>query len=337
MARYILRRLLILGPQLLGITFLTFVVIRLTPGNPAQAQLGSLVDPAAVDRLKEVLGLNEPLYRQFFVYLGNLAHGDLGESWVSGRPVMQDFLDRLPATLELITFGFVGSLLVAVPLGVVTAMRGGWMSRLVDRFSFGYGLMAGSVPDFWFALILIFVFFHKLGIAAAPLGRLDLAQVAPPKLTGFLTVDSLMAGDLGAFGNAVDHLMLPVATLVFINAAPVLRMTRSSMQNALDSDYIRFARANGLPTRGVIWYALKNALLPIITLSGVLYTILIAGAVLTETIFGWGGIGQYAVQSVVNADYAALQAVVLVTAAFSLVAYLVLDLVHAAIDPRARA
>ncbi len=335
MLRYAVRRLLIIPPQLLGISLVTFVIIRQVPGNPARAQLGQFASQDAVQRLATYLGLNRPLPEQFLIYLKNLLRGDLGQSWYTGHSVTSDLLVRFPSTLELITLGFVGSLIVAIPLGVLISLRGaGFFGRIGERFSFVYGLMAGAIPDFWFALILIFIFFHLLGIVAAPVGQLDLAVNPPPRITGMLLIDSLLTLNWAALLSAIGHLILPVATLVFVNAAPVLRMTRSSIGNVMDSDFIRFSRANGLPDRLVIRYALKNALLPIITLSGVLYTILLSGAVLTETIFSWGGVGQYAVQSVVNADWFALQAVVLLTASFSLFVFLVLDLLYAVVDPR---
>ncbi|MDQ6878108.1 MAG: ABC transporter permease [Candidatus Dormibacteraeota bacterium] len=335
MLRYVVRRLLIIPPQLLGITLVTFFIIRLVPGNPARAQLGQFASQDAVQRLSAYLGLTRPLPEQFLIYLKNVVHGDLGQSWYTSQPVTADLLVRFPSTLELITVGFLGSLVVAIPLGVLISLRGaGPFGRLAERFSFGYGLMAGAIPDFWFALILVFVFFHLLGVVSAPVGQLDLSVDAPPRITGMLLLDSLLTTRWDAFLSAAGHLILPVATLVFVNAAPVLRMTRSSIANVMGSDFIRFSRANGLPDGVIIRYALKNALLPIITLSGVLYTILLSGAVLTETIFSWGGIGQYAVQSVVNADWFPLQAVVLLTATFSLLVFLVLDLLYAVVDPR---
>jgi peptide/nickel transport system permease protein len=337
MIQYTLRRLALLVPQLLAVTVVTFLIVLFTPGNPARAQLGPFAPRQAVYQLEEQLGMHKPAPVRYGLYVWNVFHGDFGRSWVSGSTVRDDLTRRAPATFELITIGFLGALLVAIPLGVVTAVRGGGLvSRVMDRFSFVYGLMAGAIPDFWFALILVFLFFHTTGLAASPIGQLDLSIETPPKVTGLLLVDSLLAGNLEAFQNHLSHLALPVATLVFINAAPVLRMTRNSVLANLQSDFIRFARANGLPSREVIRYALRNALLPIITLAGVLYTILIAGAVLTETIFSWGGVGQYAVQSVLNADWVALQAVILLGAAVSLVIYLVLDLLHALVDPRIR-
>jgi ABC-type dipeptide/oligopeptide/nickel transport system permease component len=337
MARYTGRRLLLLIPQLLMVAVITFVLILFTPGNPARAQLGSQAPQEAVDALSIKLGLEEPAPQRFLIYLGDIAQGDFGQSWVSGRPVRDDLLSRAPATFELITIGFLCSLLVAIPLGIAGALRSsGLLGRLLDRVSYGYGLLAGAVPDFWFALILVFVFFAVLGVAPSPIGQLDVAVPAPDSITGMISVDALLTGNWPAFWNHAGHLVLPVATLVFINAAPILRMTRSSMLENLNSPYIRFARANGMPQSQIIRYALRNALLPIVTLAGVLYTILIGGAVLTETIFSWGGVGQYAVQSVLNADWAALQSVVLLGATVSLIVYLILDLMHAAVDPRVR-
>jgi len=336
MRRYVLRRLAFLVPQLLAVILIAFVIVQFTPGNPARAQLGSQAPEAAVEALEQELGLDRPLPEQFVRYVARVAQGSFGVSWVTGRPVAEDLLQRAPVTLQLITLSFLVSLLIAIPLGVAAAFRGGFVSRVADRMSFVYGLMAGSIPDFWFALILVFVFFSTLGLAPSPIGQLDLTIAPPPTRTGMLLVDSLLAGHWEAFWNHVGHLVLPVATLVFINAAPILRMTRNNVEENLRSEYVYFARANGLPRGDIVSYALKNSLLPIITLAGVWYTILIAGAVLTETIFSWGGVGQYAVQAVLNADWSALQAVVLLAAAISLLVYLVVDLLHAWIDPRVR-
>lgn len=337
MGRYAGKRIALLIPQLLCVALITFLLVLATPGDPARAQLGSQAPQAAVDALSQKLGLERPAYEQFVVYLKNTVTGDFGQSWVSGNAVLDDLVARAPSTFELITISFVIALALAIPLGVMAAVRStGFVGRIVDRCSFGYGLLAGAIPDFWFALILIFVFFAVLGIAPSPIGQLDVTVEAPPSITGAISIDAVLTGNWAAFWNHAGHLVLPVATLVFINAAPILRMTRNSVLDNLGSPYIRFARANGLPKSQIIRYALRNALLPIVTLAGVLYTILIAGAVLTETIFSWGGVGQYAVQSVLNADWAALQSVVLLGAAVSLLVYLALDLFHAAIDPRVR-
>lgn len=336
MLRYTIRRVVLLVPQLFAVVVGTFILVVLTPGNPARAQLGSQAPQAAVDQLAKQLGYGGSVVHRFWLYLNHLVHGNLGQSWVSGDAVAHDLIERAPYTLELITVGFVGALLIAIPLGVAGARASGFLGRATDGVSFGYGLMAGAIPDFWFALIMIFVFYSVFQVAPAPIGQLDISVPAPAHITGAVGVDALLTGDWSAFVNHLGHLALPVVTLVFINAAPILRMTRNSVGETLRSSSITFARANGLPRSLITRYALRNALLPIVTVAGVLYTILIAGAVLTETIFSWGGIGQYAVQSVQNEDWAALQGVVLVAAAFSLVAYLAIDLIHAAIDPRVR-
>jgi ABC-type dipeptide/oligopeptide/nickel transport system permease component len=337
LGRYTIRRLVFLVPQLAVVLVLIFVIVAITPGNPARVQLGAQATPDAVKRLERQMGLQKPIYDRFAIYVEHLFHGDFGRSWVSGSPVSHDLLRRAPATFELITLGLVFALLLAIPLGVATAVREtGLGGRVADRLSFVYALLAGAIPDFWFALILIFMFFHKFGIAATPIGQLDLDVIPPPRHTGALLIDSAIAGHWTALWNHIEHLVLPVATLVFVNAAPILRMTRNNVNEHLQSDYIKFARANGLPYKYVIRYALRNALVPIITLSGLIFTLLIGGAVLTETIFSWGGMGQYAVQSLLNADWAALQGVLLVASAVALLVYLAIDLLHAVVDPRIR-
>ena len=338
MLRFTLRRILLLIPQLLIVLVATFIIVKLTPGNQARAQLGSTATPEALAALEARLGLDRPILEQFFLYMRNIAQGDFGQSWVSGQSVSRDLLQRGPATLELITLGLIGSVAVAIPLGVAAAVRrgAGIFGRLLDRISYGYSLMAGTIPDFWFALILIFVFFTTLGIAPAPVGQLDFGITRPPGVTNMLLIDSAIAGNWAAFGNHASKLVLPVVTLTFVSGAVILRMTRNNVVENMGSEYIRFARACGLPNHQLVRYALRNSLVPVVTLAGVVYTLMIGGAVLTETIFSWAGLGQYVVQSLQNADWAALQAVVLLSAALALIVYLLLDLINAAIDPRIR-
>jgi peptide/nickel transport system permease protein len=336
MLKYTVKRVGLLLPQVLGVILVVFVVVRLVPGNPARAQLGSYVKPEDVERLNEYLGLDKPIWEQFVRYLWNIGHGDLGESWFTGNPVLVDISMRLPASLELITFGIFFALIIGIALGVLGAMPPrGWLHRLINRVTFFYGLTAGAIPDFWFALILILVFSVNLDIAAPPMGRMN-PDLSFHSITGFYTIDSLLQGNLRAFHSAVAHLMLPVTTLVFVGAAGVVRMTRNSLEEVLDSDFVWFARANGLPEKIVMRYALRNGLLPILTLAGSLYGILLAGAVLIEQIFNWNGVGQYAVQSVVRADYFALQGVVLIIALFTLLVFLLMDFLYAVLDPRIR-
>jgi peptide/nickel transport system permease protein len=283
--------------------------------------------------LRAELGLDRTLIEQFLIYLWNVAHGDLGTSWQTTLPVTTDLAQRFPATLELVTLGLLLALLIGIPLGVAGAR---FQRGVVRRAADYYGLLAGSLPDFWLALVLIFVFYTILGIAPAPLGRIDFAIIPPEPVTGALLIDSLLAGNWAAFGNAAGHLVLPVLTLGLINAGPILKMTQSTMERMLEADFSRYAELCGLPRRVVVRKALHNALPSIITIVSVLYGFLIGGAVLVEIVFSWGGAGQYAVQGVLNADLNPVLGFVLYSAILSLVVYLMVDLIYFAIDPRTR-
>jgi peptide/nickel transport system permease protein len=283
--------------------------------------------------LRAELGLDRTLIEQFLIYLWNVAHGDLGTSWQTTLPVTTDLAQRFPATLELVTLGLLLALLIGIPLGVAGAR---FQRGVVRRAADYYGLLAGSLPDFWLALVLIFVFYTILGIAPAPLGRIDFAIIPPEPVTGALLIDSLLAGNWAAFGNAAGHLVLPVLTLGLINAGPILKMTQSTMERMLEADFSRYAELCGLPQRVVVRKALHNALPSIITIVSVLYGFLIGGAVLVEIVFSWGGAGQYAVQGVLNADLNPVLGFVLYSAILSLVVYLMVDLIYFAIDPRTR-
>ncbi len=331
LGRYIARRLLMLVPQLFGIALVTFLLIRLLPGDPAYSIAGSLATEESIAEIQKKLGLDKPLPVQFLLYLGRLVRGDLGESYVSGRAVMDDLVERVPATLELITVSFALSILIAVPLGVVLAMRSGGVA---ERGVTVYGLLAGAVPDFWLALILAYFFYYRLHWFPAPVGQLDFSVSMPPQVTGFLLIDTILAGDGAAFRSHVAHLVLPVTTLTLIYAAPLLKTTRASMHSVLQSGYIRYGEGAGLPNRVIMRYALRNALSPVVTLSGVLYGILLSGAVLVEQVYGWGGAGQYAVQSILQSDYFAIQGFVVVAAVFALLVYLVVDIIQLIVDPR---
>ncbi len=335
MIKFIGKRLALLVPQMLLICLISFLLTRLTPGNQARAQLGSSATEEAVAQLERELGLNDPWYAQFGRYLEGILRGDLGTSWTTGQPVLDDIAQRAPATLELISVAFVIMMALALTLGLVGGLTRNVLTRIGDKISYFYSLMAGAVPDFWFGMIVVFLLYYTFPIAVAPIGQYD-QSLDPAVLTGSVLVDSLLTLDFPVLFSHLDHLILPVLTLVFINTAPILRMVRSSVDDSLKSGYTTLAKANGLPQRQIVGYALRSALPPIITLAGVWYTVLIAGAVLTEQIFSWGGVGQYAVQAVQNADWSALQGVVLLAALLSLLVYLVIDLLHAWIDPRVR-
>ncbi len=333
LVRYIGRRLLFVAPQLLGIIMVSFFLVKLIPGDPAVLMMGPNASQQALDELREKLGLTLPLPQQFLHYIVNVVHGDLGTSWQTTRPVLDDLMDRFPATLELVTLALLVALLIGIPLGIVAAGRSrGPIRKLADV----YGLLAGAIPDFWLALVFIYIFYSTLHIAPAPLGRLDLEVVAPPIVTGSMLLDSLIAGDFDALWSSASHLMLPVMTLGLVNAGPILKMTQSTVERTLSSDFIRYAEMCGLPKRTVMRQAVRASLPSIITIVSVLYGFLIGGAVLVEIVFSWGGAGQYAVQGVLNADLNPVLGFVLFSAVFSLVVYLFVDLLYFVLDPRTR-
>lgn len=332
-ARYIGRRLLFIGPQLVGIILVSFVLVKLIPGDPAVMMLGPFATEGQLAKLRAEMGLEGTIIDQFWIYLINLIQGDLGTSWQTTRPVFDDLALRFPATLELITLSLLLALLIGIPLGVAAAY---FKRSIVKKFSDFYGLLAGALPDFWFGLILIYIFYTLLEIAPAPLGRIDFAMIAPPSVSNFLIVDSIIAGNWQALGSALAHLVLPVVTLGVINAGPILKMTQSTMERVLDSDLVRYADMCGLPKSLVIRKAFRNALPSIVTIVSVIYGFLIGGAVLVEIVFSWGGAGQYAVQGVLNADINPVLGFVLFSAIVSLIIYLLVDLIYFAIDPRIR-
>jgi ABC-type dipeptide/oligopeptide/nickel transport system permease component len=329
--KYAARRAAVLPAQLLLVSLIVFVIVRQMPGDPTFLYAGPFATTDRVAEVRRQLGLDQPIYVQYARYLETIAHGDFGLSMRTSQPVVADIKQRLPATLELILYAVIFSVAIGVPLGVYTAIR----SRgVVNRIVFGYGMLAGALPDFWFALVAIFVFFYKLHWLPGPMGRIDLMVSRPEDITGLYTVDALLTGNWPAFASAASQLALPVLTLVFIYMSLVLKNTRSAMEDMLRSEFVTYARAAGL-SRLMQWrYALRNALPPIVTVIGILTWFLLGGAVLVETVFAWGGLGQYAVQSVVNADYAALQAVVLLSAVFTMLVFLLVDLAYFLIDPR---
>lgn len=329
--RIVLSRVSTLIPQMFGVALVTFVLIRLLPGDPALLLLGNMATPEAIQSLRERLGLNESVWQQFLSYLANVANGDLGTSIFTSNPVLHDLLERAPATLELITWSMIATVIVGVSVAVAATV---WRGGVVDMLSRAYGLAAGAIPDFWVALLLIFFLFYLAGWAPAPFGRIDALLDPPTRITGFYTVDSLLTGNWAALGSSAGRLALPVLTLTIVNAGALMKMTATVFGEAYRSDFVRHARACGLPEHVIVRSALRNSLPPIITLVGFMFGFLLGAAVLVETIFAWGGLGQYAVQAVVNSDYPALQGFVLVAAAFILIVYMVVDILYELVDPR---
>ena len=315
-----------------------FFLIRLLPADPVSRFVGLNSSAEAYAQAERNLGLDRPVMVQLGHYLGvlpsegnGLLQGDLGTSWVTGSPVASEIALTLPVTLELLTMAFLCALIVSVPVGMLAALRPGGAA---DKGVFVYSLFAGSQPEFWWGLLFVYLFFFSLGVAPAPLGLLSPLTSAPPAITGFVMIDSLLAGRPDVFLEALHHFMLPVATMVFILSGPIIKMVRQNMVRALGSDFVLYARCAGLPRRRVAFYALRAALAPSVTLIGILYGFMLGGAVLIESVFSLGGLGQYAIRSILAFDYPAIQGVILIITAISLLVYLALDLIHAFIDPR---
>ena len=329
--RYAGKRLAFLVPQLVAVSVIVFFLVRLLPGDPAFLMAGQFATEERIEEVRRELGLDRPLPEQYLIYVGNVLKGDFGRSWRTSQSVTADIRQRLPATLELVLSAGLLSVLLGIPIGVYTAVK---RRGIADRGLFVYGMLAGSIPDFWLGLILIFVFFSKLGIVPGPIGQLDPILSTPPAVTGMIVIDALIAGQWEVFRSALAHLVLPVLTLTLVYMTLIIKNTRSTVEDMMQSDFVEHGRALGLPQRTLLRYALRNAMPPIITVVGIVFWFLLGGAVLVETVFAWGGLGQYAVEAVVNSDYAPLQAFVLLAAVFTLVVFLLVDLAYFVIDPR---
>lgn len=327
-------RLLSAIPTLFGVVVVTFLLTRVLPGDPAVFFASNPAMSAAdIAAVRETLGLDQPLYQQFLIYLGNLAQGDLGRSIATGQPVAAEFARRLPASAELTCLAFLLAVAVAVPLGLAAALRPG---SLVDHAVRLVVTLGVSMPTFVTGLLLIYVFYVLAGVVPEPIGRLDPFLFEPARVTGFLTLDALLAGDRRVLAAALHQMLLPAATMALFALAPLARMTRASMIATLGSEFIRTARAAGL-SRGriVVVCALRNALLPVVTTMGMVFSYMLGANVLVERVFSWPGIGAFAIDSIVNLDYAPLQGFMLIMAALFIAVNLVVDIVSAIIDPRA--
>lgn len=333
MLRFILSRSALVIPTFLGVTFLSFFLIRLVPGDPIEVRVGERgISPERLAHLRHELGLDRPLWAQFLDYVGNVLSGDLGVSVVTKTPVLQEFLALFPATVELSVCAMLFAIVLGLPAGVIAAVRRG---TAVDHTVMGVSLTGYSMPIFWWALLLILLFSVTLGWTPVS-GRLSVMYWVEP-VTGFMLIDSLLSDDEGAFGSAVRHLILPTVVLGTIPLAVVARMTRSSMLEVLGEDYIRTARAKGLSgVRVVGLHALRNALIPVVTVIGLQVGVLLAGAILTETIFSWPGIGKWLIESINRRDYPVLQGGILLIATLVMGVNLIVDLLYGALNPRIR-
>ncbi len=319
---------------MLGITIIVFVLSRAIPGDPAKFALGEVATPEAIESMRRAMGLDKPIYEQYWIYLKGLLHGDMGHSVRTNRPVLADLLAHFPATLELTLAAMVISISVAIPLGVFSALR---RNSVLDHIIRLVSLGAVSMPIFWLGLVLIYVFFFLLGWAPPPTGRLPILVEPPDKVTGFFLVDSLIAGDWTLFFEAAKHLILPAFCLSTWSLAMLLRMTRSGMLEVLGEDYIRTARSKGLPQRIVVYkHALKNAMIPLLTVFGIIFGVLLNGAVLTETVFSWPGMGRYVVDSISWLDYTPIQGIAIFATVIYTIVNLLVDILYAVVDPRIR-
>lgn len=333
LARIVLR-LLGAVPTLFGVVLSTFLLTRVLPGDPAVFFASNpSMNASDIEALRQSLGLDKSLPQQFWIYLSDLMHGDLGQSISTGLPVLTELKNRLPASAELTILAFLIAIAVAIPLGVIAALKPG---SLVDHASRVIATLGVSLPTFVAGLLLIYVFYFQLGIAPEPIGRLDPFMFAPDRVTGFMTIDALIAGDFAVFRAALAQMILPAVTMALFALAPLTRMTRASMVGALGSEYVRTARANGLKRRQIIWtYAFRNAMLPIITSLGMTFSYMLGANVLVERVFAWPGIGAFAMDSIINLDYAPLQGFMLLMAAIFILVNLTTDLLTAMVDPRA--
>lgn len=329
---YIIRRILGLFPVLLGITVLVFFLIRMIPGDPAVTMLGDRASAADVERVREQLGLNEPLISQYFKFMGQLARGDLGQSIIHKTDVTFDLRQRLPATIEMVIWAMILGVTIGVTIGVISAVK---RNSFFDIAGMIGALLGVSMPIFWLALILIYELAVNNKILP-PSGRLD-AAIFIDRHTGFVLIDTLLNRDFAAFRNAVWHMILPAFVLSTVIMPPLVRITRACMLDVLNQDYVRTARAKGLYERVIIVkHALKNAMLPVITVIGGQLGGLLGGAILTETIFSWPGMGTWTYQAILSRDYPIVQASVLVSATIYVFVNLGVDLLYMVLDRRVR-
>jgi peptide/nickel transport system permease protein len=333
---YILRRVLFALPVLLGITLVAFIISNAVPSDPIVANLGqrALSEPEIVANFRREWGLDQPAPVQYWVYLTNLLRGNFGESIRNRRPVLEDLQAYFPATIELATSSIALALVVGVSAGVISAV---WRNHPIDFIVRFISLIGVSAPVFWLAIIFLVVFYSQLGWFPGP-GRLDVRLSPPDYITGFYTIDSALVGNWNIFWNAVGHLVLPSIVLASYSTGVIMRVTRSAMLEVLSQDYVRTARSKGLKEQVVILrHAFSNARLPIITVIGLSYSTLLTGAVLTETIFAWPGIGRYVFRASTSLDFPAIMGSSLVIAFVFVLTNLIVDVLYYLLDPRIRA
>jgi len=332
---YILRRVLLLAPMFVGITLLSFALSHAVPADPVTANLGeqAAADPQVVAAFRHRWGLDRPIPEQYGIYMWNLAHGDMGVSISTRRPVITDLRQRLPGTIELATVAMIVGVVISIPLGILSAVT---RDSVVDQIARVGSLIGVSMPVFWLGLVGILIFYSRLGWAPSP-GRLSMQIPPPPVATGFVIIDALLAGRTDAAVDALHHLVLPAIVLSSYSVGVITRMMRGSMLEVLGEDYVRTARAKGLPGWMVVLrHAARNGLIPVVTIVGLSFGGLLSGAVVTETVFAWPGLGSYAFGSATSLDFPAIMGVGIVVATVYILVNLLVDVAYALIDPRIR-
>jgi peptide/nickel transport system permease protein len=330
--RYILRRLLFIIPVVLGAIFIAFLLTRVVPGNPIERVAGPYASDEQVARLKSEAYLDRPIPEQFVIYIRQLLKGDMGTSYNTAQPVWQDLTERLPASAELVLYAITLAVVLAIPLGVLSAVkRGTW----VDHLARVIAVVGVSAPIFWIGLVLLQVFYARLGWLPGSQGRLPIGYTEPTHITGMYTIDAALTGNWPVFKEAVRALVLPVVTLALVSMAPIARMTRATMIDALESDYVRTAKSLGLPSHKIVFqHALKNAILPVLTLIAAVVGFAIGGEVLIELIYAWPGLGLYSYNAIMSADFPAVQGFIILATVLYILIYLVVDVITALLDPR---
>src|SRR6476620_1813891 len=333
MIRFILTRLSLIIPTFIGMTLLAFFLIRLVPGDPIETLAGERgIDAARHAQLLKEYGLDQPVWVQYGIYIGRVLHGDLGKSIITQEPVIREFAALFPATIELAVCAIVFALVLGIPAGILAAVK---RNSVFDHGVMATSLTGYSMPIFWWGLLLILLFSVQLGLTPVS-GRVAVQYYVEP-VTGFLLIDTILAGDWGAFRSALSHLVLPMIVLGTVPLAVIARMTRSAMLEVLGEDYIRTARAKGLPrSRVIAIHALRNALIPVVTVIGLQVGVLFTGAILTETIFSWPGVGKWLIEAISRRDYPVLQGGTLLIGTMVMLVNLLVDVTYGMINPRIR-
>ena len=335
LSRYVLRRLILAVPMLLGITLVLFIMYNLVQVDPLVMIVGerAMDKPEIVAAATARWGLDRPVWEQYLRYVVNMLGGDFGNSFQTKRPVLTDIIQFLPATVELAMSSLLFATVLGIPLGILAGIK---HRSIFDRIVWFVSLINASLPPFWTGLIFLTIFYFNLGIAPGP-GRLDPRMTSPERITGLYTVDTILQGNIPAFANALHHLMLPTLILGGFTLALVIRVTRAAIIDEMRRDYIRTARGKGMSERRVvIQHALRNVLIPLVTILGLAFAGLLSGAVMTETVFDWPGLGQYLVKAAVALDYPAIQGGTLLIAVIYIVVNMTVDILYGVIDPRVR-